>query len=211
MQRVPDGILVSLKTSVSGGVTYTRRDLEEVVQGRNVVSRWETTKLVRDQDELRRATEARNRASYTVRRVCTHTSFGLVCPASRAADLDAAIVEARRIAEEHNASARFSRVEIHVLCGRVDGSSPEAIRAIASELGEILSGLTSATERLDVPAMREAASRALQIVGLLPDDLAAEIRRMVDAARTAARAVKRGDAADTEPVLSAVRRIRLPS
>lgn len=212
ISRVPDGILVSLHTTVSGGVHYQRRDLDagDAANGSAAaaVSRWETTKLVDDVDELARATQVRGSATHTIRRVCVATSFGLVAPASRADELEQAIAEARRLVDEHNASARHSRVGLHVLCGRVSGTDPEAVRAIASELGRVLADLTSASEALDVARMREAASGALRLTALLPSDLAAEVERVVETARKAAREIKR-DGSTTIPILPAVRRIRI--
>jgi hypothetical protein len=212
VQSLPDGILVSLHTSVTGGVQYQRRDLDAAahVNGAAAVSRWETTKLVEDPDELARAQAARSAATHAVRRVCVATSFGLLCRADRAAELEQAIADARTLVDAHNREARHSRVELRVLCGRVSGSDPETIRAIAAELSGVLTELAQASDALDVARMREAASGALRLTALLPSDLARQVEQTVADARATARALKRGEAGvTTAPIVSAIRRIRI--
>jgi hypothetical protein len=209
--RVPDGILVSLHTRLHGGVTYQRRDLggDQIVDGQRVVSRWETTKIVTDAAELAAASSVRSAAGYLIRRVCVPTRFGLVCPLRHEAELRQAIDEARRLVDEHNRQARHARVELGVLCGRVDGSAAETVRAIAQELGSVLGDLQGAADRGDVAQIREAATRARGLVAILPADLAAQVEQIVETARAQAREIRRdGETSrDVVPLIQAAQRV----
>src|SRR6516165_9924474 len=96
------GLLVSLKTSIRGNVKYDATVLEgeHFTADGAMEKRWETTKHIADPAEHERAVKARSKAAATVRGVCSHSAFGLLCPENRTAKLDEAIAEARRIADE---------------------------------------------------------------------------------------------------------------
>ena len=66
--KIRPGLMVSLKTRVEGGVTYMRENLEptsaEVVGGEGkLVEKWNTTKVVEDPAEHKRAREAVQRGA----------------------------------------------------------------------------------------------------------------------------------------------------
>ena len=220
------GLLVSLKTSLEGGVTYERRDLaveadpnldaDPVVvvdteatvpadQPKADVARWETTRVIEDAEEHKRAVTARNAAGRAIRSVCTATSFGLLCNQDREAVLDKAVAEARALVDAHNATAKHTRVSVYVLKGRIASTDEEAARAIASEVRGLLSEMEAGIRRLDVEAVREAASRAKKVGAVLDETQAKLISEAVVAARDAARQIVRrveGDGEAAEKVLA---------
>lgn len=191
------GLLVSLKTQVRGGVRYERLDLEKA----DSIQKWETTKVVADADELARATKARGMAQAEIVRVCSRTSFGLLCAEKYEPELDAAYRRALNIIEEFNATATHSKVHLWLLKGRVAPSDEVAARAIAEEVRELISAMGDSIERMDAAAVRDAANRARQMMAVLSEGTQESVSKAVEAARRAARDIvrrveKKGEDAD---------------
>src|SRR5262245_49180805 len=89
------GLLVSLKSSVRGNVSYIRRDLEneEKMKDGSSHSRWETERTIEDLKEHERAVETRTKARNVIGKVCAHSAFGLLCPDTNEKLLEEAIEE----------------------------------------------------------------------------------------------------------------------
>jgi hypothetical protein len=184
------GILVSLKTTVRGGVHYDRTDLppDEVPNG-GAVAKWQTTRIIDDPGEHARATKVRTAAAGVVRKICTSTAFGLLCPESLEPELTAAIEEARRLCDEHNASAASTQVRVFVMKGRIASTDEEAARAIASEVSSLLDQMRAGIKEADPAKIREAANRARELGTVLGPEQAEKVTKAIEAARSAARAI----------------------
>jgi hypothetical protein len=182
---IKPGLLVALRTSVSGGVSYARRDLESG----DVVSRWETTKTVVDAKELQTATVTRAAAGRMIRRICASTDFGLVCPIEKEQLLDAAIASARALCDEHNEKAQATFVRVYTLKGRIASTDEEAVRAIGAEVSGLLAAMNQSIDRLDPKAIREAATRAKELSAMLGEQQEAAVLAAVDEARRSARQI----------------------
>ena len=210
-QTLRPGFLVSLKTSCRGNVSYQKTELEgaHLVEGTGAQkARWETTRLIADPDEHERAAKARSEAARKIRSVCTHSAFGLLCPESDAEKLEAAIKAAREIADAFNDTATLSRVTVYVMTGRIAADDVEAVRAINGEIRDLMDSMQDGIKRLDVKAIREAASRAKEIGAMLPADAQARVQIAVETARAAAtNLVKAGETAAKEVDQSAIRKI----
>ena len=189
------GFMVSLKTSVAGGVSYQRTDLtpsgDEAATEGAVVAKWETTKVVEDPMEHERASKARNEARSLVSKVCVATAFGLLCPETREEELLAAVAQARALVSRHNEDARCTRVSIYVMTGKIASSDEENARAIGDEVRSLIQGMSSAIDRLDSDAIREAANRAQKLEAMLAPEQAGRVGAAVIAARKAARDITR--------------------
>lgn len=184
------GLLVSLKSSVEGGVQYTRRNLEDETTDTGAAhTKWETDKLVDDPEEHDRASKVRSKALSEIRGVCSHTAFGLLCPESFEAKLDEAVARARAIVAEHNATAQRTFVEIYCLKGRIASSDEEAARAIGSEVAGLIDAMNRAIDKLDPEAIRAAADKARSISTVLDEAQAAKVSDAIAQARKAARTI----------------------
>lgn len=187
------GYLVSLKTSIRGGVSYKRLDLESehTDESGARVAKWETTREVPDPEEFERATVARNAARSCVARVCCPSSFGLLCPSTNEGELFEAIDAARKIAREHNANAIRTQVEVFVLVGMVASNDAEAARAIGAEIRDLLESMRRGIAAADPEAIREAANKARALDGMLSADVAGQVSAAIEEARKAARDIVR--------------------
>ncbi len=187
------GLLVSLKTSVRGNVSYAKETIESehrTKQG-EAKAKWETERTIVDPEEHDRAIKARGQATVLVRRVCSASAFGLLCPESQADDLAEAIAAARKIADEFNATAALTRLTVHVITGRIAQDDVEAVRAINSEVRELIEVMTEGVKNLDVTAVRDAANRARSIGQMLTPDAQVRIQLAIDAARNCANRIKK--------------------
>lgn len=184
------GLLVSLRTTLTGGVKYSREDLREETDGEGAkVEEWKTTKTVDDQAEYDAAIKARSKCGSLVRSVCSHSSFGLLCPADKEEDLDAAIAEARAHADRFNADAKVSQVGVYVLKGRIAENEREAARAIAEEMRGLLDGMKEGVDQGDVEKIRDAANRAKKIGLMLDAENSKKVSAAILAARDAAKQI----------------------
>jgi hypothetical protein len=187
------GLLVSLKSTVVGGVTYQRAELDvdaSVAADEGAeVERWETTKIVTDKEEHERATKCRSRALSLIRKECQATGFGLLCPQEREAALDVAVAAARQIVDSHNEVAEHTRVGLFVLKGRVASDDAEAAKAITSEIAELVVKMDAGIKEFDPKSIREAADRARELSAMLGDEERSKVSAAVAQARSAARTI----------------------
>lgn len=196
------GLLVSLKTSVRGGVEYRRVDLETEhrTESGEVRARWETERVITNPDDYEKARDAQSRARSIIVAQCCSSSFGLLCPVAREQELDLAIAEARAVAQGHNAASGLTQVEVYVLVGRIAQSDQEAARAIAAEVRGLLDQMAQGVKQADPEAIREAANKARQLGAVLSEDVNAKVGEAIKEARRAAREIvakveKAGEAA----------------
>jgi len=187
------GLLVSLKTTVSGGVSYQKIDIEaeHAVGEAATEARWETTRMIADAKEYETAQKARSKARTLITAACCPTSFGLLCPVGRESKLAEAIAEARAIADSHNGGARFTRVEVYTITGRVSDSDEEAARAISSEVRGLLADMERGVKAADPAAIRDAANKARMMAGMLSEDVQGKVSAAIGQAREAAREIVR--------------------
>jgi hypothetical protein len=204
------GLLVSLKTSVRGNVSYNTRDIEfdHVAEDGTKKAKWETERVVADPIEHEAAIRARGRARSLIASVCAQSAFGMLCPESAAEELDAAIGDARKIVDEFNSTAKLTRLGFYIIAGRIAPDDVEAVKAINSEIRDLLADMERGVANLEVKVIRDAAAKAKAIGAMLQPEAAARVRIAVDAARSAARQmVKAGEQAAVEVDRRAIRAI----
>lgn len=204
------GLLVSLKTSTRGNVKYDRRDIEREkanAKGKSH-SKWETERTIEDVKEYEAAQKARSAASAVIRHVCSASAFGLLCPESNIDELKSAVDEANGIIAAFNETANLTRVSLYVLSARVAQDDVQAMRAINSEISDLLKKMQDGVKNLDVKSIREAAGKARGLGQMLTQDAQVKVQFAIDAARKAARQmVKSGEQAANEIDQKALRQI----
>lgn len=179
------GLLVSLKTSITGNVRYFKKDIEDakLIDDGTTQAVWETTRVVTDAANHEAAVKARTKARTTITKLCIASTFGLLCPEDRVAELEAAIAEARKVADEFNESSTCSTLKVFVLTGRVASNDQEAIRAINSEVQDLIEQMANGIERKDVGSIREAAFKAKALGNMLSIEAASKVQLAIDASR----------------------------
>lgn len=202
------GLLVSLKTSAVGNVQYRKQTIEEahITDAGEQLARWETTRTINDPAEHAAAAKARTLAGDIIRGVCVKTAFGLLCPEDKADKLEEAVAKSRRVAEEFNATAKLSRVAVYIITGRIAPDDVEAVRAINSEVRDLLQDMETGLRNLDVKTVRDAANRARNLGGMLSPAASDRIQSAIEIARASARKiVKAGEQAAGEVDLAAIK------
>ncbi len=192
------GLLVALKTSISGNVRYSTTVLEQAhfTDAGFEASRWETEKQVTDPIEHEASKKARTDARNLIGRICAQSSFGLLCPQSREPELDRAVTEARKIIDSFNQGARYTRVGFNILTGRIADDDVEAVRAINSEVRVLLDRMEDGVRNLDAAAIRKAAKATREIGAMLSSSAVERVSTAIAAARGAANAItKAGETA----------------
>lgn len=195
------GLLVSLKTSVQGNVAYSRFDIEadHVTETGSRRAKWETERTIQDAKEHEESIKVQSKVSSLIRGVCARSAFGLLCPESRADDLAKAISEARAIADAFNSTATLTRVSVNVIAGRIAADDVEAVRAINSEVRDLIASIESGVRNMDVKTIRDSADKLKQLGSMVPDATFARVQVAIDAVRaTARKIVKAGESASLE-------------
>lgn len=184
------GLLVSLSTSVRGNVKYVSKDLEnKTLKGGALKAKWETERTINDPAEYERAIQCRSKVRSYITGVCSNSAFGLLCPESAAEDLEKAIADARRAASDFNKSAKLTKIGVFVITGRIAQDDMEAVRAINSELSELLTDMESGIEGGDAKQIRESAGKAKEIAEMLNKEARIQAELAIEAGRRAATAI----------------------
>ncbi len=165
------GLLVALRTAVSGGVAYKREDIED---GEHVAV-WKT--------------KVRGSASNLIRGACSVTTFGLLCPNDRETYLKEATAAAKALVTEYNKDAKHTQISLNVFSARIASTDEEAVRAISSEVAELLERMEAGIKKLDPKAIREAVGKAKEIAMMLGEDRAKQVSAAVEQAQKAARII----------------------
>lgn len=205
------GLLVSLKTSISGNVKYDRIDIEpdHRTETGEKLARWETKRVINDPDEHEKAVIVRGKCRSLITSVCSTSAFGLLCPDTRTEDLDKAIRAANILADAFNQQASLTKIGVFVITGRVAADDVQAVRAINSEVRDLLDTMENGIQNLDVEAVRNAATKAKQIGQMLTPSAAKKIEATIENVRSLARRmVKAGEQAAQEIDEATLRQLR---
>lgn len=192
------GWLVNIKTSIKGNVSYDKSEEKVSTKGRTEVSTWETEKTVLDAKEQKLATEVRSKARNLVVGVCAVSEFGLLCPNDKLDELENAFDEARKLCVEFNKNAKVTSVKFNVLKGHVAANDIDAVRAINSEVRDLLAEMKAGVKELDVERVRDAANRTKKLGTMLAPEVQSRIEETLKVVRAqAVKIVKAGDQAST--------------
>lgn len=205
------GLLVSLKTAMTGNVRYAKQTIEadHLTDDGTREAAWETKRVIEHPREHEDGTKVRSKARSLITGVCSPSSFGLLCPESDREKLDAAIEEARSLVDAFNRTANITRIGCYVIIGRVASDDVEAIRAINSEIRDLMTMMERGLQNLDVKAVRDAADKAKSLSTMLSPAAAERAQLGIAAARSAARRiVKAGEAAAIEIDAATMRTIQ---
>ena len=205
------GFLVDLSTTLKGNVRYRAETIEEdhITDTGERKAVWNTTRTVADPAEHAEAVKARGRARSIITAVCTNGARWLLCPETKADQLEAAITEARDVVARFNSRATLTRIDVSIIIGKVAADDVEAFRAINGEIRSLLATMADGLKNLDVEVVREAANKAKALGQMLTVDASERIQEAIDEARKAARRiVQAGDEGVVEIDRAVIARIQ---
>lgn len=179
------GLLVSLKTSVKGGVAYRRTEIDpdHMTETGAREAKWETHRTIEDAAEYELATKVRGKCRSFITAVCAQSDFGLLCPASKEKLLEQAIADARQTAEIFNQQAKLTTISVYIISGRVAYDDVEATKAISSEVSELLETMKQGIAAANPEEIRKAATKAKSIGQMLSDEAGYKVAEAVKQAR----------------------------
>ena len=145
------GLLVAVKTSIKGNVTYKKSATHvETLPDGVEKAEWDTERRIKDAAEQEAATKARGRARNLIASVCSTTDFGYLCPISSKPELEKAIAEARKVCDEFNQTSKVTKLRFNAVTGTIAQDDYQAVRAIRREISELLTDMREGLENLDV-------------------------------------------------------------
>jgi hypothetical protein len=182
------GLLVSLKTTLKGNVDYAKETIAEdhTTDDGAREAEWKTKRTVHNPDEHERAVEVRGKARSLITGTCVPSLFGYLCPNTQQEQFELALREANRLVDEFNDTATRERIGFYVLTGRIANDDLSAIRAIRSEVADLIAELETNVQKLDVKAIRATASKGVGLSKMLTDSGSKPLQEAIDAARKAA-------------------------
>ena len=185
------GLIVVMKTNITGNVSYRVEELEPATQDENgiVRAKWETERTTLDAEEHALAIKVRTRCRGRILKVTSWSSFGLLCPEVNEDKLSDAVQQSMQEVQEFNDTATVTRLGFYVLCGRVAADDLEAVRAISAEVRELLAEMERGIAKLDPAAIRTAAAKVRSLGSMLSDEAAARVQGAIDVAREAAKKI----------------------
>ena len=205
------GLLVSLKTSIRGNVQYVRRDVKvekKLLKNGEEHAKWETERTIANKAEHELACQTRSQCRMAIVRPCAQSAFGLLCPEALADELEAGIKESNKLVAEFNATAELTRLSVYVITGKIAQDDVEAVKAINSEVRDLLQTMEEGLKNLDAKAVREAAGKAKQIGSMLSTEAETKVRIAIDAARASAKSIaKAGEQASLVVDTIAIKKI----
>jgi len=203
------GLMVSVRTSIKGNVSYHVTDLGKRATVEGEIAEHQTERLTRNVEEQERAVKARGAARSMIQTVCAHSDFGLLCPLDKESKLDEAIVAALAIVRDFNDSSEITKITFNVLRGKVEQDDVRAVRAINQEMRDLVDNMADGVQRLDVEAIRNAANKAKSVGQMLSPEAQSKIKDAIDTVRKTARAiVKAGEGAAVEVDQLALQRLQ---
>lgn len=204
------GMLVVLKSSVSGNVSHSKQiiEAEHKTDDGAQKARWETERVVANPEEFVEATKLRNQARNKISGMCIQTAFGLLCPEDKVEQLGVRVNEAQAICDEFNKRAKCTTIGIYIVAGRVAADDAQAVRAINSEVRDLMATMEAGLQELNVDKVRGAADKARALGSMLSPKAAERVKAAIDIARKAAREMtKAAEVGTAEIDLAAIRKI----
>lgn len=184
------GLLVAVKTGIKGNVSYKKTPTEvKALEGGGEIAEWDTERTIKDAKEQEAASKARSKARSLIAAVCSTTDFGYLCPLISKPELEKAIIAARKVCEDFNATSRVTKIRFNAVTGTIAQDDYQAVRALRREVSELLTDMKDGLENLDIATVREAAGRAKQLGQMLSPEAQVRLELAVKQARETAKKI----------------------
>lgn len=187
---ISDVFLVTEASSSNLGLSYEREVLREDRIGDREERLYQTLRVYENKPEALRAKAVYDQARARLRKVCSKTVLGLVCPVAKEAELADAIADIERTVAEANREFTVCQVDYAVVPIRIQHTNARAQEALRREIQRYGERLVEATQTLDPEAIRRVLRAGRGLDTLVEDAEAREdLEQLGEAARAAARAI----------------------
>jgi hypothetical protein len=187
-------LLVALKTSVQGSISYERNVLEQTEK----LLHTETKRRMANPKEHAEAIRIRARVRSLVRSVCATTAFGFFCLLDKQGELDGVVAQAEALVEAFNEKATHTSIWFGIMRGKVLANDLEAVRGINNEVRELLNQMSIGIKSSDAEEIRDAADRAKQVASVLATEAQQLVEEAIEAARKAASGISKAQRKNEE-------------
>jgi hypothetical protein len=182
--------LVSVKTSLNGGIQYNRKDVrDEHLEDGSEEQEWNTTKVISDPEEYKVATLLRAKVAGMISNKCKLTPFGLICPEGEIETVQLTEQLAQLEVEEYNINAKYTTISLNVMMGYIASDDVQAAQRIAKQMRDLATEMKRCVRAGDIEGIREAAKTANQMRAILGEEEKARVSLAVKEARDAARTI----------------------
>lgn len=190
MYTIKPGYLVSVKTTLRGGVKYEREDIRnEHKKDGSKEEEWRTVKTVTNEEEFKAAEKQRAKIAALVSSRCKLTPFGLICQEEDIEELYMAKELAELMVDEWNTSAKHTIMTLNVLPVCISTDDERVARDIAKQMRDLAKQMKDAVRAGDVEAIREAAKTAATMKEMFGEEEKARVSLAIKAARDAAKII----------------------
>ncbi len=190
--NISEVILVQEASASDMGVSYEREVLSEETLGEREETLFKTLRVFENKPEALRAKAVYEQARARLRKLCSKTVIGLVCPVAREAELAETISELDRMVAEANAEFRTCRIEYTVVPVRIEHDNARAHETLRREIQRHAERLIAATSSADAEGMRRALKAGKGLEQLVADEsVRRDLEGLNEAARAAARVITR--------------------
>lgn len=141
----------------------------------------------RNVKEHKAAQKKASELRYSVRKICQATILGPIAPLDKEAELDEALLTARREARAFNENAQDYLVRIGLVKGMIAANDAAAAREFTYDFQEILTEMRAALKACDVKSIRRVAARGQSMLKGLSALIPERERSIVSAAILQAR------------------------
>lgn len=195
---ISDVILVQEVSASDLGLHYQREVLSERTVGDREEVEYTTRRVLENKPEALRAKAVYAQARAALRKVCTRTVLGLVCPVSEEVRLEATLREIEALVAEANAGFSVCELVYSAVPIRLEHANDRAREALRREIQKYGERLVEAVRACDPEAIRRTLRSGKGLEALVAD---AELRRGLEemngavrkAARVMADAIRRHD------------------
>lgn len=183
ISEINPSILLTEKISGASGRLYFRRNIETTDSEGRKTQHWEVTLVTDTSPELRELQRLKLLAYSRIRRVCTQTPVGLICPETRKEVLNSTILELRDKVRQFNSSAQSSSLSLRYSLFSIPVDSKTVIAALCEQMANIVDTILSYLQAPAIVILGVAQKNLL--AGLTPE----QILLREDKDRVAARAL----------------------
>jgi len=185
------GWLVINDTHIHGCTNYTAKNRREHRMGARLEGEWETEKTVIDVDEQKAVYKAGGQVIGCIAKVGYYTVAGTFVPYHKEAELTEALIQARQILHDYNATAKHTRLAGDFIVLQITGDNSVVAESIWRRVRDAMDDLDAAIESADVKKIRRTLTNAKRIDEMLPAAQAQHLRQAFDGARKIATVISK--------------------